>query len=145
MGCRLWEIMNILWHIMPGRDRLVRSLIVDKPHEYVIELNAMYDFHIHKPMIFKILARIFSSDVARVIDVYLPQMYRDEYREDLRRSSRFHTGYGSIHSMSSSPHLAIDCVDPLPVMSAYYSRNNSVNAIDDLEINMIGPQLIMTI
>merc|ERR1712154_66029 len=147
IGCKLYGMMHILWHIMPGRERLVKSLIVDDDaQEYVDELNAMYNFHLYKPLIMSMLAKKFSSDVAKVINLYLPQMYRDEYGKEMKKRRK---SYGSMHSQSSSPHLAIDCVDPLPPMSTYCSTNNSSNGTpqrgDELSINMTAPNFAIPI
>ena len=89
IGYKLYKLMNILWHIMPGHQRLVKSLIVDKPNlEYIVQLNAMYNFHVNRPIIYNILARKFSNDVGKIIIMYLPRTYYEEIRAEKPRYGR---------------------------------------------------------
>eukprot|EP01083_Nonionella_stella_P172690 593433_1 len=133
IGRKLYDLMNVLWHIMPGRQKLVKSLIVEKPDLILMQLNAMYYFHINRPIIHDILGRKFSNDVGKIIAMYLPRTYYEECRlhknggnKRRRRISNFSTYSSySVYSNftpSSSPHLAIDCVDPLPPMPRYCGR-----------------------
>ena len=138
IGYKLYRVMNILWHIMPGRQKLVKSLIVDKPRmDYIVQLNAMYKFHINRPIIYGMLSKKFSQDVGKIILMHLPRTWEEQCRaEKTRRSSnrkrkrtlsRNNSVYSSVYeesTPSTSPHLAIDCVDPLPPMSRYCSMND---------------------
>jgi hypothetical protein len=142
MGHRLYSLMHILWHIMPGRRKLVKSLVVDKAEiRYLPQFEAMYHFHIDRPWIRNILCGAFSKDVGNVIMLYLPKTYPEDLRLDenggrncwsrksknaRRESMNGHRRYVESYwnsPCSSSAHLAIDCVDPLPASFSKYDSN----------------------
>ena len=138
LGYRLYHLMHILWHIMPGRRKLVKSLIADGP--YSVQLNAMYDFHINRPVVQQILCRTFSNDVGNVIMLYMPRTYTgntildDGGSGSARRKvvKRYPTSCYSTPS-SSSAHLAIDCVDPLPASFAKYDSTENTLKYKDFD------------
>merc|ERR1712079_696085 len=140
--------MHILWHIMPGRRKLVKSLVVDKSEiGYLAQFEAMYHFHLNRPFIRKILCNEFSNDVGNVIMLYLPRTYPenirldgrngDRYprknksprRESWKRQRRYIETYWNTPSSSSSAHLAIDCVDPLPASFSKYDSNGQSGSV----------------
>lgn len=135
IGYRLYCLMHILWHIMPGRRKLVKSLIVDKPEmEYPTQLKAMYNFHINRPSIRRVLCQTFADDVGNIIMLYLPRTYPEDIRLDgtkggtprrRRESLKRHVAAYWNTPSSSSAHLAIDCVDPLPVSFTKYDSNEN--------------------
>lgn len=147
IGYKLYELMHILWHIMPGHERLVKSLIVDNL-DYIAQLNAMYNFHIDRPKIYKILANTLTNDISYIITLYLPKTYYQNIRSEKPRHggrrrkrtlSRNNSVYSSINecstsTLSLSPHslIAIDSVQPLPPNYNYnYHQNKHSNSDSD--------------
>ncbi len=94
IGVKIYKTINILWHIMPGRQKLIKSLMVDKMHiNYLNKLNAMYNFHMNKPKMYNILSDKFSSDIGRIICNYLPKTY---YEQCKTYKNRKNNNYNSI-------------------------------------------------
>ena len=169
IGYKLYGLMHILWHIMPGHERLVKSLIVDNL-DYIAQLNAMYNFHVNRPTIFKILANKFSNDVGKIITLYLPKTYYQNIRAEKPRHgrrrkrtlSRNNSVYSSINecststvSLSTNSLFAIDSVQPLPPNNYKYrpeisqnqhiNRRNSTDSDDNDLITMTVPQIAIPI